>query len=377
MDNVTAVKPHVVVVGPVFPYRAGIAYCTTRLADELAKSCDVSILSFRRQYPKRFYPGGDDVDETLRERTPEDAEFLLDIVQPWTWFRAAMRLRREAPDAVILVWWIWIWALPYRVLTTFLPRSTQVIVQAHNVTDKEPAAWKRLLANVLLRRGDVLVVHAETERDEALRRLPRARVISTFLPVHELGQSIPTRDEAKAQLNLVGQKVALFFGHIRPFKGLDLALEAWRRVSPDVFLLAAGEAWWKGGQHYRALAEGLPNARMEFRYIPDSEVATYFAAADVVLAPYRTEAQSGVALTAFHFGRPVIATRVGGLPEVIEDGVNGLLVPPEDPVALAIAVNHFFTDCDRAAMEAGATATARLCSWEDYGALFSRLVHRT
>ena len=163
----------------------------------------------------------------------------------------------------------------------------------------------------------------------------------------------------------------------RPFKGLDLALEAWKQVAPDVFLLAAGEAWWKGGQHYRALAEGLPNARMEFRYIPDSEVATYFAAADVVLAPYRTEAQSGVALTAFHFGRPVIATRVGGLPEVIEDGVNGLLVPPEDPAALATAVNRFFTDCDRTAMEAAATETARLCSWEDYGALFSRLVHRT
>src|SRR5207302_10425048 len=72
----------------------------------------------------------------------------------------------------------------------------------------------------------------------------------------------------------------------------------------------------------------------DFRYIPDSEIATYFAAAGVVLAPYRVEAQSGVALTSFHFARPVIATTVGGLPEVI-DGTNGILVPPEDPSALA------------------------------------------
>lgn len=370
-------KPRVVIVGPVFPYRAGIAYCTTRLARELGKTCDVTILSFRRQYPKRFYPGGDDIDETLREQTPEDAEFVLDIANPWTWFRAARRLRRAAPDAVVLVWWIWIWALPYRLLTTWLPNATQVIVQAHNITDKEPAAWKRWMANLVLRRGDAIVVHAGSEQEEALKRLPGARVIRTFLPVHQLGRSIPTREEAKAQLNLVGRRVALFFGHIRPFKGLDLAIAAWRNVAPDLFLLAAGEAWWSGGQRYRALAEGLPNARMEFRYIPDSEVATYFAAADVVLAPYRTEAQSGVALTAFHFGRPVIATRVGGLPEVVEDGVNGLLVPPEDPEALAAAVNRFFTSCDRGAMEAAATETARQCSWEDYGALFSRLVQRT
>ena len=367
-------KPRVVIVGPVFPYRAGIAYCTTRLAGELAKTCEVSILSFRRQYPKRFYPGGNDVDETLRGQTPDGAEFALDIVSPWTWIRSAMRLRRQEPDAVVLVWWIWIWAIPYRVLTAFLPRSTAVIVQAHNITDKEPAAWKRVLANALLRRGDAIVVHAGSERDEALRRLPAKRVIRTYLPVHELGGDIPPRDEAKAQLNLVGWNVALFFGHIRPFKGLDLAIEAWRHVPADVFLLAAGEAWWKGGQHYRALAEGLGNARMEFRYIPDAEIATYFAAADVVLAPYRTEAQSGVALTAFHFGRPVIATRVGGLPEVIEDGINGLLVPPEDPAALAAAVNRFFTSCDRPAMEEAARQTARQCSWKDYGALFSRLV---
>ena len=370
-------KPRIVIVGPVFPYRAGIAYCTTRLAEELAKSCDVSILSFRRQYPKRFYPGGNDIDETLRDQTPDDAAFALDIVNPWTWFRAAMRLRSEAPDAIVLVWWIWIWAIPYRVLTAFLPPSTRVIIQAHNVTDKEPAAWKRWMANMLLRRGNVIVVHAESEREEAVRRLPGKRVIRTYLPVHELGGPVPSRQDAKARLNLVGRNVALFFGHIRPFKGLDLAIEAWRQVAPDLFLLAAGEAWWKGGQHYRALADGLPNARMEFRYIPDSEVATYFAAADVVLAPYRTEAQSGVALTAFHFGRPVIATRVGGLPEVIEEGINGLLIPPEDPAALAAAVTRFFTSCDRVAMEEAATRTARQCSWQDYGALFSRLVQGT
>ena len=95
----------------------------------------------------------------------------------------------------------------------------------------------------------------------------------------------------------------------------------------------------------------------------------------MVLAPYRIEAQSGVALTAFHFARPVIATTVGGLPEII-DGSNGILIPPEDPSALANAIDTFFTTCDRAAMERAAAASARRYSWTEYAAVFAALLDR-
>src|SRR2546430_11395762 len=81
----------VAIVGPVFPFRAGIAYCTTRLAEELRKSYDVDVLSFSRQFPKRFYPGGDDVDPTLPRA---EAAFIIDVVNPFTWLRAGRRLRQ-------------------------------------------------------------------------------------------------------------------------------------------------------------------------------------------------------------------------------------------------------------------------------------------
>ena len=367
----------VAIVGPVYPFRAGIAYCTTRLAEELG----AGVVSFKRQFPKRFYPGGDDVDPTLPRA---DADFLLDILNPLTWLRAGRRLRRY--DAVIFVWWIWVWALPYRILMAMLPRSTRVILQCHNIGDKEPAWWKRWLTNGVLRRSDVLVVHAATEGEEAWRRSGGRRVVRTFLPVHELGGTPPSRAEAKGKLGLEGRNVALFFGHIRPFKGLDIALRAWSEVKSDVTLLVAGEAWWNAADEYRLMWDGLqpvrPPGRTEtqpksvlfhFRYITDAEVATYFAAADVVLAPYRIEAQSGVALTAFHFGRPVIATRVGGLPEII-DGANGILIPAEDPAALARAVDEFFTARDHPAMERAAYATARKHSWPEYASVFKGLV---
>ena len=357
-----------VLVGPVYPFRAGIAYCTTRLAEQLG--CEV--ISFKRQFPKFLYPGGDDVDATL-PRFP--ARFLLDIVNPITWLRTAIALRREKPDAVILVWWVWVWALPYLTLMALLPRSTKIILQCHNIGDKEPAAWKRMLSNLVLRSGDVLVVHAKTEAEDAERRVSPTtpRIITTFLPVHELGGAIPSREEARKRLGLSGN-VALFFGHVRPFKGLDIALDAWRELKTEATLVVAGEAWWKSEDGYREMARGLANVRFDFRFIPDAEIATYFAAADVVLAPYRIEAQSGVALTAFHFSRPVIATRVGGLPEIIEEGGNGMLVPPEDPSSLARAIETFFARDDREAMERQAAASARKYSWKEYGALFGRLV---
>jgi glycosyltransferase involved in cell wall biosynthesis len=283
-------------------------------------------------------------------------------------------LRKEKPDAVVFVWWIWVWALPYLTMMALLPKKTSVILQCHNVGEKEPTWWKAWLSKRVLRRGDALVVHALTEIEEARRRAPGKFMVSTQLPVHELGGDIPPREKARSRLGLTARNVALFFGHVRPFKGLDIALRAWTKLQTNVTLVVAGEAWWDSEQEYRQLARDLTNVRFDFRYIPDAEIAAYFSAADVVLAPYRTEAQSGVILTAFHFERPVIATRVGGIPEIVVDDENGLLIPPEDPEALARAIDRFFTVSDRGALERGAAASAAKFSWEDYGKLFTSLV---
>jgi glycosyltransferase involved in cell wall biosynthesis len=275
---------------------------------------------------------------------------------------------------VIFVWWVWLFAPAYLTMIALLRRRTRVILQCHNVGDKEPAAWKRWLTNRVLRRGDALVVHAQSEAREAWTRSGGRQIVKTFLPVHELGGAIPSRADARSALGITATNVALFFGHVRPFKGLDVALRAWRELKSDVLLVVAGEAWWEKAAEYEQLAEVVKsNVRFDFRFIPDSEIATFFAAADVVLAPYRIEAQSGVALTAFHFARPVIATTVGGLPEII-DGNNGILIPPEDPPALANAVDEFFTTRDRAAMERAAAASARRYSWPEYAAVFAALV---
>jgi glycosyltransferase involved in cell wall biosynthesis len=78
-------------------------------------------------------------------------------------------------------------------------------------------------------------------------------------------------------------------------------------------------------------------------------------------------------MTAFHFSRPVIASTVGGMPEIVVDGVNGMLIPPEDHVALAKAVDAFFTSADRETMERAAAESAAKYSWTEYAQVFRRL----
>ena len=363
----------VAIVGPVYPFRAGIAYCTTRLAEELRKTNEVSIHSFSRQFPGLLYPGGDDVDPTLEPKRPPAARFALDVMNPLTWLREGLRLRREAPDTVIFVWWVWVWAVQYLLIRSLLPRSTRVVFQCHNITDKEPKWWKTWLTNRVLATADLLVIHAGSEVDEAKRRLRSTatpRIEQIFLPVHEMGGEVPTRSEARRALGIESPQMALFFGHVRPFKALDVVLDAWPKLETDVLLVVAGEAWYGGEKGYREQAKRLgldeSRLRLEFRFIPDSEIATYFAAADVVLAPYRHEAQSGVVLTAFHFGRPVIASRVGGMPEIVQDGVNGLLVDAEDANGLAKAIDELFASHDCQALETGARDSAQRYSWEKF-----------
>ena len=121
-------------------------------------------------------------------------------MNPLTWLRAGWRLRRY--DAVIFVWWVWLFAPAYLTMIALLRRRTRVILQCHNVGDKEPAAWKRWLTNRVLRRGDALVVHAQSEAREAWTRSGGRQIVKTFLPVHELGGAIPSRDEARATLGI-------------------------------------------------------------------------------------------------------------------------------------------------------------------------------
>ncbi len=174
-------------------------------------------------------------------------------------------------------------------------------------------------------------------------------------------------------------QVVLFFGFVRPYKGLRHLIEALPRLCsrlPELRLVIAGEFWDSFPSYTRRIDElGVtPHVMIENRYIPNEEVGLYFTAADVVVLPYTSATQSAVVALAHRYGRPVISTDVGGLPEAVSHETTGLIVPPGDPAALADAINRYFTDADlRHRLGQGVRQTADRFSWSETVALIESL----
>jgi len=165
-----------------------------------------------------------------------------------------------------------------------------------------------------------------------------------------------------------GVPVAAFVGLIRPYKGLDVLLDAWplvRERVPDAVLLVHGRSLGGDADAARATAMGALGVVAEIRYASAGEFAGDLGRADVVVLPYRSIDQSGVLFTALALGRPVVATDVGGLGEVVGPTGAGVLVPAEDAVALAEALAALLLDPQRrvAMGEAARAAAAGDWSW--------------
>jgi glycosyltransferase involved in cell wall biosynthesis len=164
--------------------------------------------------------------------------------------------------------------------------------------------------------------------------------------------------------------VALCFGTITAYKGVDTLLQAWPAVLervPDARLTIAGSfSADVDAAELRARVARLAGVELDARYVPLAEVSQLFARSRCVVLPYKRSSQSGVAHLAHTLHRPVVATRVGDIPEVVRDGESGLLVEPDDPSGLADALVRLLTDADLAARlgAAGAGALARGASWD-------------
>jgi glycosyltransferase involved in cell wall biosynthesis len=224
--------------------------------------------------------------------------------------------------------------------------------------------------------------------EEAARLHPAARVVQAFMPtftnVAEAVGGATTADaaEVRARYEIPAEaRLLLHFGFVRPYKGLDTAIHAMAHQTAGAYLLIVGECWSDAELYHRAVADAgvADRVRIDFRYVANEEMPGLFAAADAVCLPYRSATQSAVVQLAYAFDRPVIATSVGGLPEAVDEGVSGVLAPPEDPVALGAAIDRFY-ELGPAAFAAGVEAMKARFSWERYAGLVreaSALARRT
>ncbi len=358
----------IALVGPLAPWRGGLAQYLGLLGETLAASADVRAVTFTRQYPGFLFPGETQLDPAAA--VPAfPVEAMLDSIAPWTWRRTADHLERFAPGLVILKWWVPFFAPAFASSVGPLRRrGTRVVLVCDNLVPHEHRPLDTPLTRWMLRNSDGYLVMSESVERDLDRLKPgatRRRVLHPLYAQFDAGRW--TRESARRYLGLDGE-VALFFGYIRHYKGLDTLLEAWREVRRrrPVTLVVAGEAY-EDIAPYRRLAEaagGEDAVRLLDRYIPDSEVEALFKAADVAVLPYRSATQSGVTHVAYALGLPVITTDVGGLAETVRPGETGLVVPPENPPALAQAIVDYFERGLAGALRDGVSAMRRAHSWQ-------------
>jgi glycosyltransferase involved in cell wall biosynthesis len=228
--------------------------------------------------------------------------------------------------------------------------QARIVFLCHNVLPHELRRWDPPLARFALARGHGHVVQSAAEAETLRQLVAGADPIVTAHPIYDMfAQEMLPRVEARRRLGLPAEgPLLLFFGFVRPYKGLQYLLQALptvRRSLPEVHLLVAGE-FWDDKATYATLIEHLElqaSVTLLDHYIPNEEVPLCFSAADLVVLPYVHATQSGVVQLAFGCGRPVVTTAVGGLVDLVRDGENGLLVPPADSAALAEAILHYFS----------------------------------
>lgn len=342
----------IVIVGPAYPYRGGIAAFSERLATEfITLGHEVVLYTFTLQYPEFLFPG-----KTQYSTSPAPENLLirrtLNSIGPWSWIKTAKMLRREQADHIIYAFW-----LPYmgpalgtvarlasRPYKGHKPHQTGLL---HNLIPHDKHYFNRQFARYFTGAMDRFTTMSKAVQADVRELAPSKFCNYSPHPLYDnFGEAVDREDACKV-LGLNASDVnLLFFGLIRDYKGLDWLLQAFAdprlMKRDDIKLLVAGEFYYDGTK-YPELARALGIEQKivwKSEFVPDDQVKYWFGAADLVVQPYKTATQSGITQIAYHFVKPMLVTRVGGLAEVVPDGKAGYSVEPEVK-AIADAICDF------------------------------------
>jgi glycosyltransferase involved in cell wall biosynthesis len=361
---VSSRAPRVALLGPAPPDRGGIAHETARLAQELSRLTDIDYLTFSRPYPRWIDPRRFARDERL---AGAPAAAILDYRSPRTWRETAERVERFGADALVVPWWTSFWGLPVRAIFRRLRggRTARVLL-CHNLEDHEAGLLKRFLSLGPFEAADAFLLHNEENRREIERRYPGRPTLSVPLPALETAGA--DRDESRRALGVEGRLV-LFLGLVRPYKGVEVLLEAAPRIIRETgaSIAVVGEVFADAGPIRKMWESSSVRDRILWKdqYVSEEEMARWLGACDVLALPYRRISSSAIAARGIGARRPIVAAAVGGLKEVVVPGETGEVFAPEDADGLADAVRRIFERGPQA-YAPGLERAAREMSWPRY-----------
>ena len=341
----------ILIVGPAWPYRGGIADFDERIAREYIKKGDeVEIFTFTLQYPSFLFPGKTQYSPDPR---PEDLDIKRKVnsINPFNWIKVGRELKKKNADLLIIKFWLPLMAPCFGTIARIVKGNgkTKVISILDNIIPHEHRPGDKILSKYFVSSIDAFIAMSKSVYDDLKSLNDKKPCLMSPHPIYDNFGTAVSREEAVGSLGLdPSAKYMLFFGFIRDYKGLDILLKAIadeRIKNSDIKLIVAGE-FYNNSETYFELEKQLGlEGKIIWRtdFIADEQVKNYFCASDIIVQPYKTATQSGVTQIAYHFEKPMLVTNVGGLPEIVPNGKVGYSVEPEAKV-IADAINDFYSN---------------------------------
>jgi D-inositol-3-phosphate glycosyltransferase len=377
---------NILIIGPAHPLRGGLATFNERLARAFqSEGHTVNIVTFSLQYPDFLFPG-----KTQYSTEPAPTDLTISVAinafNPFNWLKMGRILARQNADLVICRFWLPIMGPCLGTILRFIRRNnhSKIIGLIDNIIPHEKRFGDRPLAQYFASACAAFVVMSRSVEAE-MKGFTTRPIAYIPHPIYDTYGAQCDRETAIKHLQLIDyQRYILFFGFIRHYKGLDLLLEALSIAKKRAYtegssklavkLIVAGE-FYEDEAFYREKikALGIENdVILHADFIPTEDVRYYFAAADLVVQPYRTATQSGISQVAYHFEKPMIVTNVGGLPEIVPHGKAGYVVEP-NPQNIADALTDFYENKSLDAFQKGVIEQKKRFSWEAMTEAFLRL----
>ena len=324
-----------VIIGPAWPLRGGLAAFDEKLAICFSeKGIQSSIHTFSLQYPSLLFPGK---TQYSTQPAPQgiNIKATINSINPFNWMKVGWQIMREKPDLIIVRYWI-----PFLgpCLGTILKivhwnRHTKVISIVDNMIPHEKRLGDTLFTKYFASSIDGFVTMSEKVKNDVKLFSHKPTLVSPHPIFDHFGSAIPTL-QARTQLGLgENDKIILFFGYIRKYKGLDLLIQAMKDIriqQLEIRLLVVGE-FYDAAQPYMDLVNSLAlqnDITFYDQFVPDQEVTNYVSAADFIIQPYKNATQSGVTPLAYHFSKPMLVTNVGGLADTVPHLKVGVVTEP-------------------------------------------------
>ena len=338
----------IVIIGTAYPYRGGIAAFNERLARQFqAEGHEVSIITFTLQYPGFLFPGK---TQYTNDPAPEGLhiERAVSSVNPFNWRKVGRKVNDGHYDLVVFAYWMSFFAPCYGKMARRI-KNAKCIALIHNMMPHEGSLLDKCLTPFFVKSMDGFVALSKSVMDEVgkLDKQAKPKAWAPH-PIYDHYGPREPRETALANLGLdQGYRYMLFFGLVRAYKGLDWLLEAFadeRLRAYPLKLVVAGE-FYDDEAPYREKIKSLglqDKVIVVNEFVPDDKVKDYFNACDIVVQPYKSATQSGVTQVAYHFEKPMLVTNVGGLDEIVPNGVVGYAVDP-NPKSIADALDDFFS----------------------------------